>query len=657
MTLIAYSPNTPKAGGFNSPDWKQFVLPYGPSTDEGYAGAAANAFGGMMTEYMKQPASFAGVIGGMHGNQAAALGNVANAYTGNYDAYTRGLGQAGANMANAYGSYGNVLGGLGNAAASGYGAMSGAIGGMRNADASAYGAYSNAAGQGYGNYSNALAAGQGASANALSGGYTGYGNTLSNIGGALSNNFGAFSSGLGSLSQSMANERGAMANANAIAESARQGSLGNIGAAALGAYGSAANSALAAWAQNQSSYNKSLADMNLANQGAVSQYGQSRNNALGTLGSAYGTTAAGSAPAAALGDVSAQFGGMDGGMGGMDFTADVGGDNLASGSFGGGGALGGLTGSVNRTSNPQGAQDIAFGAFGGIGDTRNSVMDNRVLDDLNAGAMRDGGRLDLQHMTSRNTPFTALDGILSGIRGMGSDAYGESRAGMDQFYGNAPAGTDFGSLVGLLQQGAGDSSRDINSLAGRASAGYGDLQRGIQSGADAMQSGLASGYGGLRQDLAGGLSTYSDGSADAYGALLGGYGGLNATLGGVMQGAGMGFNDAMLNQRGLAGRMGDGFGEANRGTTSALGELGSSYEAARGDVAGLADLFRPMPPAEQVRQEREAEMLRRQYGNQDAEALLASYRGREWAIPADLAKKAGLRWDGAGYYNPFGGRA
>ena len=50
-------------------------------------------------------------------------------------------------------------------------------------------------------------------------------------------------------------------------------------------------------------------------------------------------------------------------------------------------------------------------------------------------------------------------------------------------------------------------------------------------------------------------------------------------------------------------------------------------------------------------------MLQRKYGNQDAEALLASYRGREWAIPGDLAKKAGLRWGGAGYYNPFGWRA
>jgi hypothetical protein len=72
MTSIARSPSTPKPGGFSMPDWKPFVLPYGPGTDEGYAGAAANAFGGMMTEYMKQPANFAGSWAGYTARPLAA---------------------------------------------------------------------------------------------------------------------------------------------------------------------------------------------------------------------------------------------------------------------------------------------------------------------------------------------------------------------------------------------------------------------------------------------------------------------------------------------------------------------------------------------------------------------------------------------------------
>lgn len=572
------------------PDFQKFVTPYGAGTDSRYASSAAQAYAGMLgavanasrpSDALSPQTAAEQAKGQIGAARYGAIGGVGTNYAGNYDAYSRALGQMGSNVAGQYAAYGNTLGGLGNAVAGGFGALSQTIPGMRQADAGAYRAYGDNLSNAYANYGNAMA-----------GGYTGYGNTLSNLGGALTNNFGAFSSGLGSLSQSMANERGAMANANAMAESARQTSLGNIGSAALGAFGSAANSALAAWAQNQSSYNKALADMNLANQGAVSQFGQSRNNALGTLGSAYGATAAGSAPAAALGDVSAQFGGMDGGMGGMDFAADVGGNNLASGSFGGGGALGGLTGSVNRTSNPQGAQDIAFGAFGGIGDTRNSVMDNRVLDDLNAGAMRDGGRLDLQHMTSRNTPFTALDGILSGIRGLGTDAYGESRTGMDQFYGNAPAGTDYGSLLELLQGRADAADAGLYGMVNEADAGLRRLGSNLSSGLQDTGRGLQSG-----------LDQYNAGAAGAYGALAGGYGGMMGALGGLADVAGSGFNNALAAQAGLAASAGGGFNTANQYTDSVFDHLQPEQQAAPADL----------PPADRRQQDLDRLMWSQRY--------------------------------------------
>ena len=564
-------PMTPFAG---MPDPRTFANPWDGATDTRYSGPAITAWGnvaGKMTDaYGDTGAARYGAWGGAeaarqnawgqaesarYGAEATrdasrynALAGLGQGFTGNYNAYAQGLRQAGQNIASQYGTYGQTLGGLGNAAAGGYGAMAGALGNMRESDATAFG-----------NYGAAIA-----------GGLNAYGNALSNLGGASANAYGSYAGGLGSMSQAMANERGALANANAIAESARQGSLGNIGAAALGAYGSAANSALAAWAQNQSSYNKALSDMNVANQSATAQYGGSRNAALGQAAGAYAQTAAGAAPAAAATNIAANFGmdGGSGGGGGTGFSADIGGENFATGSFGGGDGtlLGGLTGNISRSTDPAAVQGIANSAFGGLDATRGNIMDNQVLDTLTGGAMRDANRLDMQHLTSRNTPFSALDGILGGIRGLGRDAYGESRGGMDQFYGSMPAATDYASLLGGLQEGLAGTRSQIGNMSNQ----------------------MSSGYGGMRQDLSSAYDNY--GAGDTYGALMGGYGGLQGMLGGLGRSAGMGYGSATGSQIGLAGDMGQGFGEANNAIGGLLNALPPNERLAMGEQPAIGAL-------------------------------------------------------------------
>lgn len=537
---------------FQLPNFQQFVTPYGANTNPGFASNAASAYGQMFSalanasrpsDALSPQTAAAQAKGQSEAARYGAIGGVGTNYASNYDAYSRGVGQLGANVANQYGAYGNTLGGVGNAAAGGFNSLAQAIASMRGADANA----GNALGGAFAGYGNALASGYGA-----------YGNTLSSLGGAFSNNLGHFSSGLGSLSQAMANERSNLASSNAMAEAARQGSVGNIGAAALGAFGSASNAAMGAWAQNQAAYNNALANMYSANQGALSNFGQSRNNALGTAAQAYANTATGVAPAAAIGNLSATFGGDGGMFGGSGFSANDGG--IASGSYGGGGGSGGFSGSVTRTSDGSLVPGIASSAFGGIDGARANIMDNSVLSAL---VNPDGfNRLDAQHATSRNTPFTELGGILGGIRGLGQDAYSESRSGMDQFYQNAPRPTDYTPLFGLLQQRAESADANVQGLANDAGSGF-----------NSMQSGLGSRFDTTQADLGAGLAMYNSGSGGAMGALAGGYGGFMGALGGIADSARDGFEGSTAAQAGLLSSLGGAFNNANQFTDSVFDYL------------------------------------------------------------------------------------
>lgn len=379
-------------------------------------------------------------------------------------------------------------------------------------------------------------------------GFQGYSQGLAGLGSAYANNYGAYAAGLGNVAQAQGNAESNKYGSRAMAEAARQGALGNIGTAALGAYGSAANSAMSAWAQNQMAYNKSLSEMQQANQQGLSNYGVSRNTALGGLAGAYGQAGGQLGAASAVGDVSATF--SDGGFNAYGgFNASGNPSQIASGSYGS--PSGGFYGSVSRTSDGSAVPGIATQTFGGLDQTRQSMM----AGDITGALMRDAdlGRrqLDNQHYSSRGMPADMMDQALGGLLTLSRDGYGSSGLGMNQFYDSVEraeaadrfTGPDYSTIMGGLASGFQQSGNQITGLRGDLDAGYQDF---------------------------------------------------------------------------------------------------------RGD---MDNMFRT-DPVRDVRSAREAEVLQRLYRNQDAETLLASYRGREWAIPHDIARGAGLRWNGYRYYDP-----
>lgn len=289
--------------------------------------------------------------------------------------------------------------------------------------------------------------------------------------GHMANNYGNYSAGLSSLAQAQANERSNWYGANAMAEAARQGAMGNIGSSMLGAYGGIGNSALAAWAQNQTAYNKAASEMHTANQTAMSQYGQSRNMALGQLGSAYGDVSNGLGRAAAVGDLSANFGfgGGGGGGGGSGFSASGPGGGIASGSFGGGGGMGGdgFYGSINRSTNNSMLPMVSGGVFGGMGRVNDSLMDKDLPNRLDRGADLGRRQIDDQHYSSRMMPSMMMGQAAGDIANLGGMGIGASMAGMDQFYGvqtDPRNRADFSGVLSGLNSGFNSTRGDIRGL-------------------------------------------------------------------------------------------------------------------------------------------------------------------------------------------------
>ena len=289
--------------------------------------------------------------------------------------------------------------------------------------------------------------------------------------GQLANNYGAYSSALSSLAQAQANERSNWYGANAMAVAANQGALGNIGSSMLGAYGGIGNSALAAWAQNQTAYNKAASDMHTANQMGMSQYGQSRNAALGQLGSAYGDVSRGLGGAAAVGDLTANFGGSfgGGGGGGSGFSASGPGGGIASGSFGGGGGGGGdgFYGSINRSTNNSMLPGVASGVFGGMGGVNSSLMDQGLPNRLDRGADFGRRQIDDQHYSSRMMPSMMMGQAAGDIANLGGMGIGAAMGGMNQFYGvqtDPRNRANFDGVLSGLNSGYNSTRGDIRSL-------------------------------------------------------------------------------------------------------------------------------------------------------------------------------------------------
>lgn len=237
-----------------------------------------------------------------------------------------------------------------------------------------------------------------------------------------------------SLAQALANEAVGRSSSLGMAEAARQASVGNIGSAALGAYGSAANSALGAWAANQSAYNRSLADMHTANQQGLANVGSTRNSALAGLGSSYADMAGRMAGANALANMNFNFSG----------------DGLSAS---------GSASSASGAGLP--AADITKRGFDSLDSLRDRMMGGDVLGMLNEGGAAGLRQLQTSYEQTRDTPSRMLGDTLTGLRGFANDAYGQTRAGMDQLHAALPREIDifkYSSLLnGLMKQPRQDS--------------------------------------------------------------------------------------------------------------------------------------------------------------------------------------------------------
>lgn len=365
-------------------------------------------------------------------------------YTGGYGAYAQGIGSLGQSMANAYGS------------------QAGALSGLANAAASERSSRNNAAGS-------AESARQGA---------------------------------IGNIASAYAADRGARSGANSAAEAARQGALGNIGSAALGAYGSAAGSALGAWATNQTAYSKSVADMMAANQAAMSQYGTSRNQALGNIAGSYGAAAQGLGQAGATPSTNFSMGaaGMfgGGGYGDTGFTASgpdgqiasSTGPIMGSGSSGGGGDMS-LSG--GKYVDPKMFGSVVEPTFRGLDASLMSLDGGGYADRMSGAYGAAANQLDRQHYSSRGQPSQMLGQTLGGLMTLGNQSIGAANSGMDQYYSsNTPGnyGQFLGSSAGGMNQFYGnDTPMNMSGLANSINGGYGDALRGLTG----MQGGMTQG--------------------------------------------------------------------------------------------------------------------------------------------------------------------
>lgn len=313
-----------------------------------------------------------------------------------------------------------------------------------------------------------------------------YGNMtqgMAGLGNSYANAYGSYATGLGSVATARANEASARYGANALAEAARQGALGNIGSAALGAYGSASNSALAAWAANQQAYNNAAASMQMANQQGMSQLGASRNNALGSLGNAYGTIGKAQIASDALANfnLSGNFG--DSGGGGADgFSATGPNGPIASGSYGGSGGSspGGFSFSGSRSSSSGGTGGGA--ALSGLSGLQTNLMSNDFLNSMREEAATGRRQLDDQHYSSRSMPSQMLNQTLGGLMQLGDRAYGQNSSGMSQFYNNNRMDdSPYRSVLDRLASGYATAGGQIGGAQGDIRSGYASANSAVQN--------------------------------------------------------------------------------------------------------------------------------------------------------------------------------
>ncbi len=304
-------------------------------------------------------------------------------------------------------------------------------------------------------------------------GYGSYNQGLGSLGNSYAQNYAAMASGIAGTANALGNTwNNAQANNQAAssAEAARQVAVSNLGTAAMANYGNVAGLGMQAWAQNQQGYQRSLADMTSANQGAISGLGQSRNSALAGLGKSASALGIGGA-------VSSVIPGL--------------GQSMGSGSGGGAGSGGGYGGGGYDSSG------IGRG-YQAIDDLRGDVNRTYEYDQLSGGFNRGLNSLNTDQAIAREMPRTMTRDAYEALRDFNVLNLDASTSGMNQFYdfsrdsmenSNRPGqAIPTGSILEALAGGYTDSANRIGGVQNDMRSGWGDAKSAYGSAAGGARS-------------------------------------------------------------------------------------------------------------------------------------------------------------------------
>jgi hypothetical protein len=291
-------------------------------------------------------------------------------------------------------------------------------------------------------------------------GYGSYNQGLASLGKSFADNYAAMAGGTSGLANALGNtwnNAQAQNQANSAAAAAQQAAISNLGTAAMTSYGNVAGSGLQAWAQNQNGYQRASADMNVANQNAMSQLGIGRYNALAGLGKSGAAMQVGR-------DVSAALPGLAGTGG----SGQGGGGYPSYGQYGGDG----------------------FGALNGL---RSDINNGRELPALSNNYYAGMDSLNRDQDLARNMPRMMVGDARDALMDFNTLNLGASAQGMDQYYANSALSNQpsrpgqeipTGSLLSALAGGYSDSANRIGNVQKDMNSGWGDAKAAYQTATD-----------------------------------------------------------------------------------------------------------------------------------------------------------------------------
>lgn len=306
-----------------------------------------------------------------------------------------------------------------------------------------------------------LAGGLGQLGSAIGGMAGQHSGALSGLANSMAQNYGAYGNTISGIGNAAANEAVGLYGAMSQAAQANQAGLGNMWTQAMAQLGGLGNTIAQSMGQGQAGYQSALAQMQNANQQAMSQYGQGQLGTIGQLGAAD-----------AVSNMDFGFGGG----GGNDFMATGPGGEIASGSYGGfpGGGGGG-------------GQRAAMGQY------LSAATDGGVLDRLAAADLAAQERMDNQQDLYRRDYGNLFGSGLAGLLTMGREGTAGMRTGMQDLYSNLAANrtTNFGDYLSAARDGFNQSSRDIRDTGQRMSDDYGSSLGALQGLAGQIGSGMS----------------------------------------------------------------------------------------------------------------------------------------------------------------------